>query len=121
MWINSADYDSGTNLTFPFLPDIGGQSVAKNYNNTIIESTGGTEYAYSTHDGKLSWSLTFSNIDSTFRTNLETFEVAVSGDGESFTFNDDSTTYTVRFTSPLVFSEVSVQRYSVTIDMLENS
>ena len=121
MYLNSSDYDSGTNLTFPFLPDIGGQTVVKNYNNTVIESTGGTEYAYSTHDGKLSWSLTFSNINSTFRTNLQNFEVAVTGDGESFTFNDDSASYTVRFTSPLVFSEVAVQRYSVTLKMVENA
>jgi len=118
-YFNSSLYDSGNNLTFEVNPDFG-TTTSKEYKNTINESLGGVEYSFQPHTGKKVWTFTWSNISTTFKTQLENFRNAVGGDYNSFTYNDGSTNYTVRMTSDsLQFQESTYQRFQTNIKLRE--
>jgi hypothetical protein len=120
-YFNSSLYDSGNNLTFEVNPDFG-STTGKEFANTIKESLGGVEYAFQAHTGKKTWTLTWSNISTTFKTQLENFRNAVSGNYQSFTYNDGSSNYTVRMSADsLQFQESTLNRYQTTINMKEVS
>lgn len=119
MYFNHADYNSGSNLTFEVEPDFGIQTSAI-YGNDVQESYGGKEYSDDRWGGskKNTWSFTLSNISQTFKNNLESFRDTVSGSHKTFTFNDGSTSHTVRMSDDsLSFSEVSYQRYSTSVKL----
>ena len=118
-YFNSSLYDSGNNLTFEVNPDFGG-TIAKEYANTVTESLGGIEYSFQPHTGKKIWTFTWSNISTTFKTQLENFRNAVGGDFNSFTYNDGSSSYTVRMTSDsLAFQESTYQRFQTNLKLRE--
>ena len=118
-YFNSSLYDSGNNLTFEVNPDFG-TTTSKEYKNTINESLGGVEYSFQPHTGKKVWTFTWSNISTTFKTQLENFRNAVGGDYNSFTYNDGSTNYTVRMISDsLQFQESTYQRFQTNIKLRE--
>lgn len=120
-YFNSSLYDSGNNLTFEVEPDFG-TTTGKEFANTIQESLGGVEYAFQPHTGKKTWSLTWSNISSTFKTQLENFRNAVGGNYQSFTYNDGSSNYVVRMTpDSLQFQESTFERFQTTISIKEVS
>ena len=120
-YFNSSLYNSGTNLTFEVNPDFG-KTTGKEYANIVNESLGGVEYTFQPHTGKKIWSWTWSNLSSTFKTQLENFRNAVSGDYKSFTYNAGSTSYTVRMSpESLQFQESNYQRYQTNIKLREVS
>ena len=120
-YFNHADYDSGTNLTFEVTPDIG-IATGKKFSNIISESFGGIEYIVQPHSGKKTWSWSWSNISSSLKGELETFRNTIGGNYKSFTYNDGSTSYTVRMApDSLQFTESQYQRYSTNIKLREVS
>jgi len=120
-YFNSSLYDSGTNLTFEVEPDLGIKTT-REFSNTLTESLGGNEYVFKAHSGKRTWAFNWSNISSTFKTNLLNFRDAVGGNYKSFTYNDGTTSYTVRMSeSSLQFSEIMFERYSTNIKLREVS
>ncbi len=120
-YIQSSLYNSGTQLNFAVSPDLG-VVEGKEFAVTINESYGGSEFTVQRHTGKKIFSLTFSFISSTFKTNLKTFRDAVGGPFKSFTYNDGSTSYTVRMTEgSLQFTEVAPDVFSSSLQMREVS
>jgi len=118
-YFNHADYDSGTNLTFEVEPDIG-KSTSKEYANEMHESYSGVEYIVQAHSGKKTFTWSWSNISSSFKTELENFRNVVQGSFKSFTYNDGSSSYTVRMgDSSLSFTENNYQRFSTNINLRE--
>ena len=88
----------------------------------MSESFGGNEFAVQKHTGKKTWEWNWSNISSSFKTELENFRNVVGGDFKSFTYNDGSTSFTVRMSpSSLQFTEGTYQRYSTNIQLKEVS
>ena len=74
------------------------------------------------HTGKKTWEFSWSNISSTFKGNLETFRNAVGGNFNSFTYNDGSSSYTVRMSQDsLQFTESLFERFSTSIKLREVS
>jgi len=119
MYFNHADYDGGSNLVFDVEPDFGTTTNAI-YGNDVQESYGGKEYSDDRWAGskKNTWSFSLSNISSTFKDELETFRDTVLGSHKTFTYNDGSTSHTVRMSDDsLSFSEVSYQRYSTSVNL----
>ena len=120
-YFNHADYDSGSNLSFEVNPDFG-ISTGKEYATIKHESYGGNEFYIQKHTGKKIWEWNWSNISSTFKTELENFRNTVGGDYKSFTYNDGSTSYTVRMDkSSLKFTEIVYSTYSTNIKLREVS
>ena len=120
-YFQHANYDSGSNLTFEVNPDFG-IKTGKKFETVKNESYGGTEYFVQKHTGKKIWEWKWSNISDTFKGNLETFRNTVGGDFKSFTYNDGSTSYTVRMEkNSLAFTEQTYQRYSTNIKRREVS
>ena len=120
-YFNHADYDNGNNLVFDVNPDFG-IMTGKEFANTMHETYSGTEYVVKAHSGKKTWDWNWSNISSTFKTELENFRNTVSGSFKSFTYNDGSTNYTVRMTDEsLQFVESTYNRFSKSISIREVS
>ena len=120
-YFNHASYESGTNLTFEVNPDFG-IKLGKEFATVLSESFGGNEFAVQKHTGKKTWEWNWSNISSSFKTELENFRNVVGGDFKSFTYNDGSTSFTVRMSpSSLQFTEGTYQRYSTNIQLKEVS
>lgn len=118
-YIQSSLYNSGTQLDFEVNPDLGvmtGKEFAVTYN----ESYGGDEFTVQRHSGKKTFNLNFSFVSSTFKGNLQSFRDAVGGPYNSFTYNDGSTSYTVRMSEgSLQFTEVAYDVFSTTLQMRE--
>ena len=120
-YFNHASYDSGTNLTFEVNPDFG-IATGKEYATIRNESFGGNEYMTQPHSGKKTWEWQWSNISSSFKGELATFRNTVGGNYLSFTYNDGSTSYTVRMSpDSLQFTESNYQRYGTNIKLREVS
>jgi len=104
-------------LTFDTRPDT---SIAENRNarTNINEAYSGKQYAQRLADTKKSWTLTWSNISSSFKDDLITMRDIVSLD-VPFLFNDDSNSYFVRMASGLDMTEVAHQRFSTSINLIE--
>ena len=120
-YFQSTLYDSNTALQFEVTPDIG-ELTGKQYKNDVKESLGGVEYVSQAHTGKKTWEFSWSNISSTFKGNLETFRNAVGGNFNSFTYNDGSSSYTVRMSQDsLQFTESLFERFSTSIKLREVS
>ena len=120
-YFNHANYDSGTNLSFEVEPDIG-RSEGKEYKTDSKESYGGVEYITQAHTGKKTWAWNWSNVSISFRNELETFRNTVGGNYKSFTYNDGTTSYTVRMgEDSLQFRESNYRRYSTNIKLREVS
>jgi len=107
----------GKKLTFDTRPDT---SIAENRNarTNINEAYSGKQYAQRLADTKKSWTLTWSNMSSSFKDDLITMRDIVSLD-VPFLFNDDSNTYFVRMASGLDMTEVAHQRFSTSINLIE--
>ena len=120
-YFQSSLYNSNTALQFEVTPDIG-QVTGKQYKNDVKESLGGVEYVSQAHTGKRTWEFSWSNISSTFKGNLEGFRNAVGGSFNSFTYNDGSSSYTVRMSQDsLQFTESLFERFSTSIKLREVS
>ena len=120
-YIQSSLYNSGTQLDFAVSPDLG-VVTGKEFAVILNESYGGSEFTVQRHTGKKTFSLNFSFISSTFKSNLQSFRDAVGGPYKSFTYNDGSTSYTVRMSeSSLQFTEVAPDVFSSSLQMREVS
>ena len=120
-YFNHASYDSGNNLNFEVNPDFG-IKTSKEFNNDIKEALGGAEFVTQAHTGKRVWEWSWSNLSSTFKTNLENFRNTVGGSFKSFTYNDGTSSYTVRMTEDsLQFTEQFLDRFSTNIKLRETT
>ena len=120
-YIQSSLYNSGTQLDFAVSPDLG-VVTGKEFAVFLNESYGGSEFTVQRHTGKKTFSLNFSFISLTFKSNLQSFRDAVGGPYNSFTYNDGSTSYTVRMSeSSLQFTEVAPDVFSSSLQMREVS
>lgn len=120
-YFNHADYDSGNNLNFEVNPDFGIQT-GKEFVNDLKESLGGVEYVSQAHTGKRTWQWSWSNISNTFKGQLETFRNTVGSGFKSFTYNDGTSSYTVRMSDDsLQFTEQFLDRFSTNIKLREVS
>ena len=120
-YFQHSDYDSNQALTFEVNPDFG-IKTGKDYATIKNESFGGVEHYVQPHTGKKIWEWKWSNISATFKGELETFRNTVGGDYKSFTYNDGSSSYTVRMSKDsLSFTESTYQRYTTNIKIREVS
>jgi hypothetical protein len=110
----------GSKLEFEFNPDVGIGEVNE-FGTTINKSIGGVEYAILNHETKNSISLSFSSISETFKDDLQSMENSVQN-YKKFIYSENGTTgpfHYVRLDKPMQFKEVSSQRYSVNISLIE--
>ena len=110
----------GSKLEFEFNPDIG-IAETNEFGTTINKSIGGVEYAILNHETKNSISLSFSSISETFKDSLQSMESSVQN-YKKFIYSENGTTgpfHYVRLDKPMQFKEVSSQRYSVNISLIE--
>ena len=110
----------GAKLEFEFNPDIG-ITETNEFGTTVNKSIGGVEYAILNHTAKNNISFSFSSISETFKDNLQSMENSVQ-DYKKFIYSENGTTgpfHYVRLESPMQFKEVSSQRYSVNISLIE--
>jgi hypothetical protein len=117
---NLTEFIIGSKLEFEFNPDIG-ITETNEFGTTINKSIGGVEYAILNHTAKNNISFSFSSISETFKDNLQSMENSVQ-DYKKFIYSENGTTgpfHYVRLESPMQFKEVSSQRYSVNISLIE--
>ena len=107
----------GKKLTFEYAPDIGINESYK-YGSKNKTSLGGVEYAVKTHEPINSYKLKFSNISSTFKSNLQAVESAVQTH-KKFLWNNDSATKYVRLTDSIKYTEIAYERYSASLQLRE--
>ena len=107
----------GSALTFENEPDIG-IATQEIFATDLNTSLGGVEYANKRHEPKTTFQLNFSNISSTFKDNLVSFEQDVTN-FKKFVYYDDSSYHYVRLDSPIKFTEVAFQRFSASLKLRE--
>ena len=107
----------GKKLTFEYNPDIG-INEGYDYGSSFKTSVGGSEYAIKTHDTINTYKLNFSNISSTFKSNLQVVESAVQS-FKKFLWYDGTKIRYVRLVSNIGFTEVAYQRYSASLELRE--
>ena len=107
----------GKQLTFDTRPDTSINEGRATFSN-IKEAYSGKQFATRLSDTKKTWTLTWSNISSSFKDDLITMRDTVSLD-LPFIFNDDSNSYYVRMESGLDMTEVAHQRFSTSINLIE--
>ena len=107
----------GKKLTFEYAPDIG-LNENYTYGSKYKTSLGGIQYAVKTHEPFSNYSLNFSNISSTFKASLQSLESAVQSN-KKFLWNNDTTTKYVRLANSISYNEVSYQRFSANISLIE--
>ena len=104
-------------LTFEVEPDIG-ISNSEIFGTNINTSLGGIEYAYKKHNPKSVWNINFKNISQTFKDNLSSFEQNVTN-FKKFVYYDGTNYNYVRLNKTIRFTEVAFQRYSASIELVE--
>tara|TARA_A100001201_G_scaffold48590_4_gene48480 strand:+ start:1624 stop:2376 length:753 start_codon:yes stop_codon:yes gene_type:complete len=117
---NLTEFIIGSKLEFEFNPDVGIGEVNE-FGTTINKSIGGVEYAILNHETKNSISLSFSSISETFKDDLQSMENSVQN-YKKFIYSENGATgpfHYVRLDKPMQFKEVSSQRYSVNISLIE--
>jgi len=112
-----AEVIMGVPLEFEVEPDIG-VSTSEQFGTITNTSLGGIEYAYKKHNPKSTWTLNFKNISKTFRDNLASMEQEVT-DYKKFVYYDGTNYNYVKLGKPLTFTEVAFERYSVSINLIE--
>ena len=113
---NCAEILIGKKLAFEVEPDMNVQS-SKDYGTIVQRSIGGVEYSINTHDGIDQITLSFQNISSTFKDNLNTMMDAIKGSNKKFLYYDGSSYFWMRMAKNLVFNEVANNRFSTQIVM----
>ena len=106
----------GKKLSFEVEPDVNVQTK-RDYGTRVQRSLGGIEYALNTHDAQEVFTISFQNISSTFKTNLNTMQDAIKGQGKKFLWYDGSSFHWVRLDAPIGFTEISDGRFSTQIAM----
>ena len=110
----------GKKLQFEINPDLG-ISESEKFGTDLNTSIGGVQYAVKRHEPIQTITLTFSSISSTFKTSLQSMQDEVQ-DYKKFLYSEDGTSGTlhyVRLGKPIDFKEVSVNRFSCTINLVE--
>lgn len=112
----------GKKLDFDVNPDMN-MATSERHGVTLNTSYGGVDYATKRHDSRSQWTLNFSNISSSFKTDLESMRDSLVGPFQPFLYYNDegSGSYNwVRMTDDsLSFTEVAHQRYSTSISMIQ--
>ena len=112
-----AEVIMGVKLDFEVEPDIG-ISTSEQFGTITNTSLGGIEYAYKKHNPKSTWILNFKNISKTFRDNLANMEQNVTN-FKKFVYYDGTNYNYVKLGKTLKFTEVAFERYSVSIELIE--
>tara|TARA_Y100000114_G_scaffold148765_1_gene162193 strand:- start:1113 stop:1895 length:783 start_codon:yes stop_codon:yes gene_type:complete len=110
----------GKKLQFEINPDLG-ISESEKFGTDLTESLGGVQFALKRHQPIKTITLTFSSISNTFKTSLQSMQDEVQN-FKKFIFSEDGTTgplHYVRLGKPIDFKEVSVNRFSCTISLVE--
>ena len=117
---NLTEFIVGSKLQFEVSPDIGISEV-ETFGTTLNTSIGGIEYAVKRHEPKTNISFNFANVSETFKNSLQSMESAVQNH-KKFIYSEDGTSgafHYVRLASPIEFTEVSFNRYSASISLIE--
>ena len=117
---NLTEFIVGQKLEFEMNPEIG-ISESESFNTSVNTSIGGIQYAVKTGDPRTTMSMDFSSVSSTFKDNLQSMEAQIQ-DYKKFLYSENGTTgpfHYVRLESPIKFKEVSYQRYSCSISLVE--
>tara|TARA_B100000959_G_C14978629_1_gene622549 strand:+ start:1719 stop:2510 length:792 start_codon:yes stop_codon:yes gene_type:complete len=107
----------GTNYTFEQEPDLRARESSIFGTNTIT-SAGGVNHTFKRHNKRKTWELSWSNISSAMKDDLETFRNSVTS-LKPFLYYDGSTYNRVRLTNTVDFTEVSYGRYQTSVSMIE--
>ena len=112
----------GKKLDFDVNPDLS-MATSEQHGVTLNTSYGGVDFATKRHDSRSQWTLNFSNISSSFKTDLESMRDSLVGPFQPFLYYNDegSGSYNwVRMTDDsLSFTEIAHQRYSTSISMIQ--
>ena len=117
---NLTEFIVGQKLEFEVNPEIG-ISESETFNTKVNTSIGGIEYAVKMGNPKTSLTMEFSSVSSTFKGNLQSMEGKVQ-DYKKFIYSENGTTgpfHYVRLDGPISFKEVSYERYSASISLIE--
>lgn len=110
----------GQKLEFEFNPDLGTSDV-DSFNTEVVKSIGGVEYAVKNGNPTNTLTFNFSSVSSTFKTSLISMQDEVQN-FKKFIYSENGTTgpfHYVRLGSPIEFKEVSSNRFSCNIKLLE--
>ena len=110
----------GNKLAFEINPDIG-MGEAEEFNTIVNTSIGGVQYGTKKGNTRTSISMNFSSISETFKDNLVSMQQEVQ-DYKKFLYSENSATgpfHYVRLENPIKFQEVSHERYSASISLIE--
>ncbi len=110
----------GKTLEFELNPDLG-IAESEKFGTDVNTSLGGFQYGVKRHEPIKTTTLTFSSISSTFKSSLQTMQDEIQ-DYKKFIYSEDGTTgpfHYVRLGKPINFKEVSVNRFSCTINLVE--
>jgi hypothetical protein len=114
----------GKSFTTPFNPEVG-VSYGSNFEGVqLMKSHSGQTYSIKKHGRQRTWDMNWNFIEDSDKTNFEKMFEITEGDRFPlhFTVDSDSATptfYYGRFTSNFNIQEVSYQRYSVQISIIE--
>lgn len=117
---NLTEFIVGQKLEFEMNPEVGMGEV-DSFNTEVNTSIGGIEYAVKMGNPRTTMTMDFSSVSSTFKGSLQSMEGQVQ-DYKKFIYSEDGTTgpfHYVRLESPIQFKEVSYQRYSASINLVE--
>ena len=117
---NLTEFIVGQKLEFEMNPDVG-MGESESFNTEVNTSIGGIEYAVKVGDPRTTISMSFSSVSSTFKDNLQSMAAQVQ-DYKKFLYSENGTTgpfHYVRLDKPIDFKEVSYQRYSCSINLVE--
>ena len=110
----------GKTLEFEINPDLG-IAESEKFGTDVNTSLGGFQYGVKRHEPIKTTTLTFSSISSTFKSSLQAMQDEIQ-DYKKFIYSEDGTTgpfHYVRLGKPIDFKEVSVNRFSCTINLVE--
>ena len=117
---NLTEIITGSKLEFEINPDIG-ILESDNFGVDLTKSLGGVQYALKRHNPIQTITLSFSSISNTFKTSLQSMQDDVQN-FKKFIYSENGTTgpfHYVRLEKPMQFKEVSSQRFSVNISLIE--
>ena len=117
---NLTEIITGSKLEFEINPDIG-ILESDNFGVDLTKSLGGVQYALKRHNPIQTITLSFSSISNTFKTSLQSMQNDVQN-FKKFIYSENGTTgpfHYVRLEKPMQFKEVSTQRVSVNISLVE--
>jgi len=109
---------AGKKYTFDHKPDLSTKE-SSSFGTDIITSTGGVNHLFKQHSKQKTWNLSWSNIGSTMKTELESLQSSVST-MRSFIYDDGTTRNWVRLSKPINFTEISYGRYQTSVQLIES-